>query len=101
MPRGNEPLGDIASVVLFENDRVKIWSLIVEPGRASPWHLHTRDYITVMAEGGNIALELEDGTTETIPSDVGRWMYHSEHRMHRVINDSDTRYRNILIELKD
>ena len=40
MPRGNEPLGDIASVVLFENERVKIWNLIVEPGETSPWHLH-------------------------------------------------------------
>ena len=32
MPRGDEPLGDVASVVLFENERVKIWNLIVEPG---------------------------------------------------------------------
>lgn len=36
MPRDNEPLGDIATEVLFENERVKIWSLIVEPGQASP-----------------------------------------------------------------
>ena len=100
MPRGNEPLGDIATLELFENDRVKIWSLIVEPGQTSPWHLHTRDYVTVVIEGEKITVESEDGTALLPPSEVGRWRYHDEHGVHRVINDGDTRYRNILIELK-
>ena len=100
MARGNEPLGQIATAELFENNRVKIWSLIVEPGQASPWHVHQRDYITVVAEGDHIKLELEDGSLEALSSEVGRWRYHGEHTVHRVVNDSDTRYRNILIELK-
>ena len=70
MPRGNEPLGDIASVVLFENERVKIWNLIVEPGEASSWHLHERDYITVGVEGGDLTLEFEDGATEKTSSQL-------------------------------
>ena len=40
MPTGNKPLGDIASVVLFENERVQVCTLIVEPGQASPVHRH-------------------------------------------------------------
>ena len=35
-PDGKD-LGEIASVVLFENEKVKIWNLIVEPGEASDW----------------------------------------------------------------
>ena len=101
MPRGNEPLGDIATEVLFENDRVKIWSLIVEPGQASRWHLHPRDYITVTTEGDHITLELEDGSTEPSVQQPGRWIYHGEHKVHRVVNDGGTRFRNVLIELKD
>lgn len=100
MPRGNDPLGDIASVVLFENERVKIWNLIVEPGEASAWHLHGRDYVTIVVEGGGITLELEDGATEQNPSQIGTWRFHGEHRVHRVINNSDTQYKNVLIELK-
>ena len=100
MPRGNESLGDIASKVLFENDRVKVWNLIVEPGEASDWHLHPRDYITVVVEGGNLSAEYEDGTSRESPSEVGTWTYHGEHQIHRVINNSDTRYVNVLIELK-
>ena len=33
-PDGKE-LGEIATDVLFENDRVKIWNLTVEPGESS------------------------------------------------------------------
>ena len=100
MTRGNEPLGDIASVVLFENEQVKIWNLIVEPGEASPWHLHERDYVTVAIEDGDITRECEDGTDEEISSQVGTWQYHGEHQVHRVVNHSNTRYKNVLIELK-
>ena len=101
MTRGNEPLGDIASEVLFENEHVKIWNLIVEPGKASPWHLHGRDYVTVVVEGGGLTVEFDDGTTEEGSSRVGTWRYHGGHKVHRVVNNTDTRYKNVLIELKD
>ena len=100
MSRGNEPLGDIASVVLFENDRVKIWNLIVDPGEASGWHLHERDYVTGVVEGGGLAVEYEDGTTQEGSAAVGVWTYHGEHRVHRVVNNTSTRYKNVLVELK-
>lgn len=35
MPRGDEPLEDIASEVLFANGRVEIRNLVVDPGEAS------------------------------------------------------------------
>ena len=101
MSRGDEPLGDVASVVLFENERVKIWNLIVEPGQASPWHLHQRDYITVVVEAGGLTAEFEDGTTEAREYEVGQWGYRDQHQVHRVVNHTDRRYKNVLIELKD
>ena len=100
MPRGNEPLGDIASVVLFENERVKVWNLIVGPGEASAWHHHERDYVTVVVEGGGLTVEFDDGTVEDGSSGVGTWRYHWDHKVHRVINNTDTTYKNVLIELK-
>jgi len=101
MPRKDESLGDIATNVLFENDHVKIWDLIVEPSGASSWHLHLRDYITVVVESADIILELANGTTQSVPSPVGRWTYHGQHEIHRVINNTKTRFRNILVELKN
>ena len=40
MPKGDEVLGDIATTALLENERVKVWTLIVDPGEASAWHHH-------------------------------------------------------------
>ena len=57
MPRGNQPLGEIATEKLFENDRIAIWTLVLEPGQSSDWHLHGPDYITVTIEGESITLE--------------------------------------------
>ena len=100
MPRGNEPLGDIASVVLFENELVKIWNLIVEPGEASDWHFHERDYVTVVVEGGGLTVEFDDGSSGEGSSQVGTWLYHSDHKVHRVVNNTNNRFKNVLIELK-
>ena len=100
MPTEEKPLGDIASLVLFENERVKIWNLVVEPGEASPWHLHERDYVTVMVEGAGLRAEFEDGTSEERAYSPGHWRYHGEHQVHRVVNNTDQRYKNVLIELK-
>ena len=100
MTSGDRPLGDIASVVLFEDDRVKIWNLIVDPGKASAWHSHKNDYITVVVEGGGLTVEYEDGTSEVGSSGIGDWGYRTEHRVHRVVNHTDALYKNVLIELK-
>ena len=100
MPRGNEPFGDIATQVLFENDRVKMWNVILEPGQASAWHLHGRDYVTVVVEGAGLETEYEDGTRRSWTLPPGTWGWHGEHRVHRIINNTDTRYKNVLIALK-
>ena len=99
-PDGN-PLGEIATDVLFENDRVKIWNLIVEPGESSDWHLHGRDYVTVIVESsGARESQFVDGSGGESPNEVGNFTYHDQHRVHRVVNNSDKRYKNVLIELK-
>lgn len=101
MARGDAPLGEVATQVLFENEKVKIWSLQVAPGDASSWHLHSWDYITVGMEGETLTRELEDGTMELVGFEPGRWTYHVGQEIHRVINNSQATWKNLLIELKD
>ena len=100
MPRGDEPLGDIATTVLFENDKVKIWNLVVDPGQASQWHIHERDYVTIVVGGGGLDIEFDDGTSGHNESEVGTWRFHGEHKVHRVVNNSNQQYKNVLVELK-
>ena len=94
-------MGQIATDVLFENDRVKIWNLIVEPGEASDWHLHGRDYVTVVVESnGGLNAQFEDGTERLSKNVVGDFACHDSHQVHRVVNNTEKRYSNVLIELK-
>ena len=100
MSRGDEPLGEIATEVVYENDKVRVWNLVVEPGEASGWHMHHNDYVTVVVEGNGLVVQYDDGTEQDSPSEVGTWRFHGEHKIHRVVNNRDVRYKNVLIELK-
>jgi quercetin dioxygenase-like cupin family protein len=48
--------------LLFENDRVRIWELIMKPGEVSNWHDHTGDHLLVLVDGASIA-DLSNGAT--------------------------------------
>jgi len=51
----NAPLGDIGTKLLFEDDRVRIWEMALEPGDQTAPHRHDHDYYIIMVEGDGIA----------------------------------------------
>jgi mannose-6-phosphate isomerase-like protein (cupin superfamily) len=101
----NDPLGDIATTLLFEDDRVRIWEMKLEPGEASAKHHHDNDFYLVIMQGDLIAgVTPEDSEVEnfaarlpkegnTVPIAKGgtEWAY----------NTGKETFREILIELKD
>ena len=101
MAKVQRPLGDVGTRFLFENERVKVWSLVLEPGKASPWHHHTMDYITVVSEAGTLRVEFNDGTLEERRFKLGDVNFRPKHSIHRVTNTGKTRYGNAIIELKE
>ncbi len=100
MARGNEPLGDPANRFLFENERVKVWHLVLDPGESSAWHVHDNDYLTIVIDPGTLRVEWEDGTTEDRQLSVGEAGYREGHGPHRVTNIGPAKYRNALVEIK-
>ena len=48
-------LGDIATNLLFENDRVRVWEMRLDPGDRSAVHEHTLDYVMVQISGDTMA----------------------------------------------
>jgi len=100
MASGDRNLGEIATELILENDKVRIWNLVVAPGESSDWHLHENDYVTVVVEGGDLDVEYNNGSVASSPSQIGSWSFHGDHRIHRVINNTNSTYRNVLIELK-
>ena len=94
------PLGDVATRLVFENDRVKVWEMLLEPGEASDRHEHTMDYLLCIVEGTSIDADTDAGSV-TIPVAPGTVLYAERGSVETAINRSATRFREILIELKD
>jgi hypothetical protein len=100
-------LGDVATRLLVENDRVRIWEMALEPGQASALHRHDLDYVLVQVAGDKIA-GIFDETTEgsyapgTVEGDVapGQAMYIEKGGVETAKNTGKEPYHEILIELK-
>ena len=95
----------IGTAELFENERVKVWDFVLEPGEAVPMHTHHRDHVIVVIEGGDLEVEYADGRRQAYsprPGDVhfGR-VDGAGADTHDARNVGATRYRNLIIELKD
>lgn len=101
----DEPLGGVGTRLLYEDDKVKIWEMVLRPGEASALHHHELDYYLVVFEGDYVAgvtpagSPVEsfvgkipaEGNTVAIPKGGVEWAY----------NVGQKTYREILIELKD
>lgn len=42
---GNTVLAGVGTNVLFEDDKIKVWEFILEPGEQTALHTHEMDYI--------------------------------------------------------
>jgi beta-alanine degradation protein BauB len=101
-------LGDVATKRLFENDRVRVWEMELDPGQSSDVHEHKLDYLLIQLEGDKIAGIFESDTggsypPGTVEGDVapGNVIYIERGGIETAKNTGDRRYREILVELKD
>jgi quercetin dioxygenase-like cupin family protein len=95
-----EALGPIGSTILYENDAVRVWAVIVEPGARQPWHRHRLPYLIVPLTGGHIEIEAVDGVIRRPKETVGEVTWREAGEVHELRNVGSSVYRNILVELK-
>jgi mannose-6-phosphate isomerase-like protein (cupin superfamily) len=101
MSNENRPLGEVGNTVLFENDHVKVWEMLLEPGEASDFHRHEFEYFFVVIEGESIDADFAGGKSIRIPVEKGKVIYVPPGNSETAVNRSGVRYREILVELKD
>ena len=106
-------MADIATKRIFENDKITVWEMVLEPGESTGVHTHLHDFVVYVLEGstgeatdkdGNVLgrLELASGDTMAFTLD-GDEIVQGEIRFpatHGARNVGETRYREILIETK-
>ena len=93
-------LGDVGTHFLFENEHVKVWSLVLEPGESSPWHHHTMHYLFIVNEPGTLRADYDYGTSKEQEYELGQVVMGQKDSVHRVTNVGSARYSNAIIELK-
>ncbi|MBO0731028.1 MAG: hypothetical protein J2P57_17360 [Acidimicrobiaceae bacterium] len=97
------PGTEIGTELLFENDVVRVWSMVLEPGQDSPYHVHQLDYLFVYVTPSKIAfMEKPGDVIETRQYGDGYVAYNKvgEGMTHQIRNDADVPHRQILVELK-
>ena len=95
-----EPLGDVATRVLFENEHVKVWEMTLAPGETSALHRHDRPYVMCVIEGTRIDADIVGKGRLEIPVQPGSVLFVPPGETERAINATDRPFREILIELK-
>jgi quercetin dioxygenase-like cupin family protein len=94
-------LGQVADRVVFENERVRIWEMSLEPGESSDFHEHTLDYLLCVIEGESVDADFEGGKSIQIPVQPGTTIFVPKGNREVAVNRSKVRYREVLIELKE
>ena len=100
------PSPNVGTRVMFENDRVRIWDLALEPGQELAKHIHRVDNFYVVISGGLIRFENPDDSADVrdvqFEDDQVTWVnVPPEGKIdNRLTNVGTKPHRNLLIELR-
>ena len=102
MPMPDGLTTNIGTELLFENDRIRVWDMTLQPGQESPLHVHEGDYVFVYVTPSRLSAFIEDKPPFTGEFDDGFVQYTEVGGgiWHKIRNDSDEVHRQILVEFK-
>ena len=84
--------------LLFENDRVRVMQVDMQPGDTIATHSHP-DHVAYLLSGGKFRLTYPDGKTKEIEEETGKTMWINA-ETHAAENIGDTELRILVFELK-
>jgi quercetin dioxygenase-like cupin family protein len=101
-PASREHPGD-PGTLLFENDRVRVWELVMRPGEICNWHVHEHDHLLVVFEGCLVEALKADGTQGTRNIEDGKVLFMPASPVAEIARNAspDRTLRELIIDLKD
>ena len=99
-------LGGVGTKVVFEDHRVRVWVLKLEPGERSPTHQHDLDHLLIQVKGDRIAVDPEPDTQspyrEFFEADVipGMVTHVPKGGIETAVNTGVEPYYEVIVELK-
>lgn len=100
MTQPDEPLGNVATRLLFDNELVRVWEMRLAPGERSDRHRHDLPYLLCVLEGSRVDAEVEGRGRVEIPVQAGSVFFVPPGATETAVNASGDVFREILIELK-
>lgn len=95
----------VGTTLWFENDRVRVWEVRLEPGERGPFHAHTRNYFWTVVDPGVGLQRFADGTYTVREYRLGdtKFLEHTPEAplVHDLENVGDTLLRFVTVELLD
>jgi hypothetical protein len=96
---------DLGTSLWFENDRVRVWEVLLQPGERGPFHAHTSNYFWTVVEPSRGLQRFADGTFVVRDYEVGETKY-LEHTpatalIHDLENIGATLLRFVTVEILD
>jgi oxalate decarboxylase/phosphoglucose isomerase-like protein (cupin superfamily) len=93
----------VGTSLWFENDRVRVWEVRLDPGEGRPFHAHVRPYFWTCVTAGIGRQRSSDGAIRVLDYEEGDTNY-SEHSLgdpliHDLENVGDTVLRFVTVEL--
>jgi hypothetical protein len=94
---------DVGTTVWFENERIRVWEILLRPGERGAFHSHVANYFWTVVEGSRGLQRFADGTFVVRDYLVGETKY-LEHTpdtalIHDLENIGDTDLRFVTVEL--
>jgi quercetin dioxygenase-like cupin family protein len=93
----------VPGTLLFENERVRVWELIMQPGETCEWHLHDSDHVLVVFDGSTIEAEFEDHSHQAAEIADRMVMFVPRGAQSEVARNTSTNrtLRELIIDIKD
>lgn len=89
--------------LLFENERIRVWELIMRPGEVCNWHTHACDHLLVIFEGAQIGARRANGIEAERDFADGTVLFIPASPVAEIARNvsSDRTLRELIIDLKD
>lgn len=93
----------VGTTVWFENDRIRVWEILLAPGERGPFHAHTHNYFWTVISPGRGLQRFADGTLTIRDYTMGetKFLEHTPETalIHDLENVGDTELRFMTVEL--
>jgi hypothetical protein len=93
---------NVGTELLFENERVRVWDMTLEPGQSSELHQHLNDYVFAYVTPTLLESKWPGQEPRTRSFDDGYVQFNVVGKAgmtHQVTNVGDQTHRQILVEL--